>query len=91
MFVVSRQAEGVVSSVAGVSRFQLVVGRRENRDEIVLSAELKDETVNRENLAEELNRRFQDVCRMRLDRVEFVSAGSIPEGQPRLIDSRKWE
>ena len=91
MFVVSRQAEGAVSSVAGVSRFQLVVGRRENRDEIVLSAELKDETVNRENLAEELNRRFQDVCRMRLDRVEFVSAGSIPEGQPRLIDSRKWE
>ena len=91
MFVVSRQAEGAVSSVAGVSRFQLVVGRRENRDEIVLSAELKDETVNRENLAEELNRRFQDVCRMRLDRVEFVSAGSIPEDQPRLIDSRKWE
>lgn len=91
MFVVSRQAEGAVSSVAGIGRFQLVVGRRENRDEIILKAELKDEPVDKESLAEELGRKFQDACRMRLDNVEFVSAGSISESQPRLIDSRKWE
>ncbi len=91
MFVVSRQAESAVSSVAAIGRFQLLVGRRENRDEIILKAELKDHTADKEYLAEEINRKFQDACRMRLDNVEFVAPGSIGENQPKLVDSRKWE
>jgi len=74
-----------------VGRFQLIVGRRENRDEIVLKAELKDDVADKANIAEELNRRFQDACRLRLDNIEFVVAGAIPDSGTKVVDARKWE
>jgi phenylacetate-CoA ligase len=91
MFVVARQAEAAISVLASVGKFQLIVGRRDNRDEIVLKAELKDDTADKANLAEELDRRFQDACRLRLDNIEFVAVGSIPDNGPRVVDARKWE
>ena len=90
MFVVSRQAEAAVSSSPLVSRFQFVIGRRQNRDEIVLKAELKEES-DRARSAEDLNKRFQDACRLKLDNIEFVPAGTLSESEPKVIDTRKWE
>jgi len=91
MFVVTKQAEAAIAGLASVAKFQFVINRREDRDEIVLRAELKDEPTDKSSLAEDLNRRFQDACRLRLDNIELVVAGSIPEGQPRVVDRRKWE
>ena len=90
MFVVSRQAEAAVSGSPLVSRFQFVIGRRENRDEIVLKVELKEES-DRARSAEDLNKRFQDACRLKLDNIEFVPAGTLSESEPKVIDTRKWE
>ncbi len=91
MFVVVRQAEAAIAGLPSVARFQFVINRRENRDEIVLRAELKEGSADEANIGEELNRRFQDACRLRLDNVEFVAVGSIPDNQPRVLDERKWE
>lgn len=91
MFVVARQAEQAVLSFEQISRFQITVGRKEHRDEMSIKVELKDEGANRSALAEDLNRRFQDVCRMKLDRVEFVEKGSIPEKHQTIIDERTWD
>jgi len=91
MFVVARQAEQVVASVEPISQFQIVVRRKEQRDEIVLKVELRNETVGRAKLIEELNKKFQDICRVKIDRIEFVTGGSIPKDRKTIVDERTWE
>jgi phenylacetate-CoA ligase len=91
MFVVARQAEAVISGFTAISRFQIVVGRRENRDEMLLKLELKDEAIDRIRLADDLIIKFQDACRVKPDNFKFVAAGTIAENQPKIVDSRKWD
>jgi phenylacetate-CoA ligase len=91
MFVVARQAEEVFAGFSEITRFQIVVGRREQRDEISLKLELKDENIDRDRLAEEINKKFQSLCLVRADRVEFVVRGTIPEGAKIIVDQRTWK
>ncbi len=90
MFVVGKQVEQLMAGFMAVARFQLVVGRREHRDELSLRIELKDETADRLKLADELTQKFQDVCRLKPDRVEFVGPGTITEKAPKIVDDRNW-
>jgi phenylacetate-CoA ligase len=91
MFVVAKQAEQAVLSFEPISRFQIVVGRRGQRDEMTLKIELKDEAIDREKLADDLNNRFQNVCRVKIDKIKFVDKGSIPEEHQKIVDERTWE
>lgn len=93
MFVVARQAEQVCLSFAQISQYQIVVTRPEQRDEMTLKVELKEQAAEEERakLASALSQKFQDVCRIRPDRIDFVEKGTIPEEQPRIIDERTWE
>jgi phenylacetate-CoA ligase len=91
MFVVTRQAETAITSFSAISRFQIVIGRRDNRDELNLRLELKDSSADKIRLVEELTTKFQDNCRVKPDHIEFVVAGTIAENQPKIIDTRKWE
>jgi phenylacetate-CoA ligase len=90
MFVVARQAEQVILGFEPVARFQLVVGRKEQRDEMELRIELKSEDVDKNRLVDDLNTRFQNICRVRIDRIEFVPSGSITDKQQGIKDERKW-
>jgi len=91
MFVVAKQAEQVVLNFDSISRFQIVVTRMGQRDELTLKIELKDESIDKGKLAEEVNRRFQNLCRVRIDKVEFVGKGIIPEEYQKIVDERSWE
>jgi len=91
MFVVARQAEQAVLSFEPVSRFQMIIGRKGQRDDLTLKVELKDESADRDKLADDLNKRFQDICRVKIDRIEFVERGVIPEEYQQVVDERKWE
>ena len=91
MFVVARQAEAAVMSFPEVSMFQLIVDRTENRDDMTLKVALKDESADRRKLAADLNAKFQDACRVKLDNIEFVPVGIIDDKQPKVVDARKWE
>ena len=91
MFVVTRQAEQVLLGFEAISRFQLVVGRRAQRDEITLKAELKDEAADKERLTQEINERFQAMCRVKLDAIEFIPPGTIPEKHDVIADKRTWD
>jgi len=91
MFVVARQAEAAVTGFNAVSRFQLVISRRENRDVLTIKVELKDPSADRQQLTDSLTLKFQDACRVKPDAVEFVPAGTIVENQPKVLDIRKWE
>jgi len=91
MFVVARQAEQAVMSFEQVSRFQIVVGRREHRDEVTLKVELKDEAIDKRKLTDGLQKKIQDVCRIKADKVEFVERGTIPEEHQTIVDERVWK
>ncbi len=90
MFVVGRQAEQVFASFDAISRFQIVVTRKVERDEMTFRVELRDESINKDSLAEELNKKFQNVCVLRADRIEFVPKGTIPEQRKTIADERVW-
>ncbi len=91
MFVVAKQAEQVVTSFEPVSRFQIMVGRSGQRDEMTLKIELKDEAIDKGKLADDLNRRFQELCRVKIDSIEFVEKGTIPEEHQKIVDERTWK
>jgi phenylacetate-CoA ligase len=91
MFIVAKQAEQAVLSFEPLSRFQIVVGRRGQRDEMTLKIELKDEAIDRKKLANDLNKRFQNLCRVKIDKIEFVEKGTIPEEHKKIVDERTWE
>ena len=91
MFIVARQAEEAIMGCGTISKFQLVVTHTSNRDMLTLKAELKDEANHQQNLIGDLNDRFQNACRVKIDAFEFITAGTLPEKYQRILDERKWE
>jgi phenylacetate-CoA ligase len=91
MFVVAKQAEQAIKESGQVSRYQLLVGRRQHRDELVLKVALKETGRDTAALGKEIDRKFQDTCRIKIDRIEFVKEADIPEKEQGIKDVRKWE
>jgi phenylacetate-coenzyme A ligase PaaK-like adenylate-forming protein len=91
MFIVAKQVEQTIMSFGEVSRFQLTVGRQQYRDEITLKLELNVTDVDEAKLAEDLNRKFQDTCRIKIDKIEIAEKGSISEDKQGIVDERTWE
>ena len=91
MFIVAKQAEQVISSFEPVAKFQIIVDRRANRDELNLKIELKSGTADKNKLSDEIDKKFQDICRVKPDKIEFVSPGAIAEPHKTIEDVRKWD
>lgn len=90
MFIIAKQAEQVFSEFAQVAQFQLIVNRTGERDELVVKIELTDESIDEARLSVLLSERFPQVCRVKLDRIEYVPKGTIPQGRQTIVDERKW-
>jgi phenylacetate-CoA ligase len=91
MFIVAKQAEQAIMGFGKISRYQLIVGRREHRDELILKAECKESGADKAKLSLDINNKFQDICRIKIDKIEFMAAGTIGEKEAGLKDERKWE
>jgi phenylacetate-CoA ligase len=91
MFIVAKQAAQVMSDFENVEKFQIVVSRQADRDEMCLRLELKSELADRAKLAEEISEKIQDICRLKPDSVQYVEPGTIPEKHQTIEDVRKWE
>ncbi|HSW58543.1 MAG TPA: AMP-binding protein [Dehalococcoidales bacterium] len=90
MFVVAKQAEKVVQGYDNITIFQYRVTRREERDEITLLVETRDEFADRPKLSAEIQQKFQDICRVKLDYIEYVPSGTIPAQHKIIEDRRQW-
>ncbi len=88
MFVVGRQAEEAIMSNDTVARYQIVVTREGQRDVLTLKAECKTKGTAIENA---INDKFQNVCRVKIDKFEFLAPGSLPENASKINDLRKWD
>jgi hypothetical protein len=89
MFIHSRQIEEVIRKFPEVSRFQVMSPARVIRW-WAINLELKGE-VDREKLLESLQKSIQESCRVKPDKIEFVSQGTIAEGAKKIVDQRTWE
>jgi phenylacetate-CoA ligase len=90
MFVHPRQSDEVLSKYPGVVNYQLIVNRRDNRDEMLLRVELPDEPRDKEAWLEALRKDFQGVCKVRFDNIEYVKTGTIARDAKKLIDNRTY-
>lgn len=91
MFIHPRQLEPALVQFSQVARYQAVVTRPGHRDELTLKIRLKsEEEVDKEKLAEQLTKAVSEAIRIKLDRVEFVAEGVIPEEHKLIVDERVY-
>jgi len=90
MFVIAKQAEQVFSEFKQIAQFQLIVSRTGERDELVARIELTEASLDEARLSLLLSERFPQVCRVRLDRIEYVPKGTIPQERRTIVDERRW-
>jgi phenylacetate-CoA ligase len=115
MFVHPKQTDEAIAKFPEIKRYQLVVTRPADRDEMVLRVELVSQAagqeksksvisslghgswsfsikgaVEQEKMQSALDEAFRDACKVRFDRMEVVSAGTIPEGAKHIVDKRVY-
>jgi phenylacetate-CoA ligase len=91
MFIHPNQLRFAIGQVSGIVNFRSVVTRPGNRDEITLSVVLAEPSADHHVLVETLTAAVQSVCRIKVDRIEFVSAGDWGDEQSVIQDKRIWE
>jgi phenylacetate-CoA ligase len=90
MFVHPKQTDEVIARFPEINRYQLVVTRPENRDEMLLKVELANGSVDKEKLRGTLDKSFKETCKVRFDRMDFVASGSIPKSAKQIVDERVY-
>ncbi len=90
LFVHPGQVNEVTSRYPQIANYQLVIKRKEDKDEMILRIELKEGVSQPEKLKEEIEKSIRDVMKVRGD-VQFVPKGTIPEGAKKIEDQRTWE
>jgi phenylacetate-CoA ligase len=91
MFVHPNQLRFALGQVTGIVRAQAVVTRPENRDELTLRVALADEPADHEAMTQGLGAAVRSVCRVKVDRVEFIPADTLDEDAKVILDERAWE
>jgi phenylacetate-CoA ligase len=89
MFIHPRQLEPAMAKFPQVAQYQAAVTRPGHRDELTLKVELKtEEGIDKEKLSNDLNKLVSEALRIKVDRVEFVAKGVIPEWHKLIVDER---
>jgi phenylacetate-CoA ligase len=87
MFVHMRELDEAFSKLPEVCRFQLVLKLVDQRDRIALNVET-DAGVDRKALSEAINKRCQDVFKLRMDEINYLSKGALPQDAKKVVESR---
>ncbi|MGZ3590422.1 MAG: phenylacetate--CoA ligase family protein, partial [Thermodesulfobacteriota bacterium] len=90
LFVHPGQVDEVASRYPHIAKYQMVIMRKEDKDEMTLRIELKEGTPQTHKLDQEIGQSIRDVMKIRGD-VQFVPNGTIPEGAKKIEDHRTWE
>ena len=90
LFVHPGQVSEVASKHSQIGNYQIVITRKEHKDEMIFQIELKEEVSDPEKLKEEIERSIRDVMKIRGD-VKFVPKGTIPDGARKIEDQRTWD
>lgn len=86
MFLHPKEAEEVLARFPQIKRFQIVVSKEEDRDEMTFVIE-RGEDAGTLPSADALAGLIRDRLKLRA-RIRWVAPGTLPEHAPRLLDSR---
>ena len=89
LFVHPGQVDQVASRYPQIARYQIIVTRKDQKDEMIFRIELKEEVSQPEKLKEEIESSIRDVMKLRGE-VLFTPKGTIPEGAKKIEDQRTW-
>jgi phenylacetate-CoA ligase len=90
LFIHPGQVDEVTSRYPQIAKYQVVIKRKEDKDEMILRIELKEEVSQPEKLKQEIEQSIRDVMKLRGD-VQFAPKGTIPEGAKKIEDQRTWD
>ena len=91
MFIHPRQLEPALAQFTEIAKYQAVVTREGYRDILALKVELKDNVrVDKEKLSERLIKEVTEAVRVKLDKVDCIASGTIPEGHKLIVDERVY-
>lgn len=90
LFVHPGQANEVALKHPQIAKYQVVVTRKQDKDEMTFRIELKEEVLDVGKLKEEVEKSIRDVMKVRGD-VQIVPKDTIPEGAKKIDDQRTWE
>jgi phenylacetate-CoA ligase len=87
MFVHQRELDEAMSQFSEVSKYQMVLRLEGHRDRITLNIEVEP-GVDRQALSDAINKRCQDVFKLRMEKIEFLAKGTLPEDYQKFVDTR---
>jgi len=87
MFVHLKELDEALSRFSQVSKYQMLLRLEGHRDRITLNLEA-DPGADRAVLSEEINKACQEVFKLRMDKIEFLAKGALPEDYKRFVDTR---
>jgi len=90
IFIHPWQVDDVMARFPIVSNFQIVVTRKDYRDEMTIYVELKEEGADKANLKRGLEREVLEVLKV-TGEVVFTEKGGIPDRAKKIDDRRIWE
>ena len=90
LFVHPGQANEVALKHPQIGKYQVVVTRKQDKDEMTFRIELKEEVLDVGKLKEDVEKSIRDVMKVRGD-VQIVPKDTIPEGAKKIDDQRTWE
>jgi phenylacetate-CoA ligase len=91
MFVHEPQVKDVLQRIEGIGKGVLVITREKQRDKLTFKLELQDESVDKKHVSRRIESSFRDICRLKIDGVEFCPKGKIGPDAKVLKDERRWD
>ncbi|MEW6264642.1 MAG: AMP-binding protein [Thermodesulfobacteriota bacterium] len=90
MFIHPGQVDEVTRKFEAISRYQMVVSRKDYKDVMTLHVELNNEACDRAALQAGLEKAMQDILRLKGE-VAFLAPGTLPAQYKKVDDRRTWE
>jgi len=88
MFVHQKELAEAVSAFPQILKYQMLLTLDGHKDHILLRIEVPS-GIDREALTPAVNKRCQDVFKLRMDEIEFLSEGALPGNAEKFVD-RRW-
>jgi len=90
MFLHPNQLRAAVGAFPQIKDIQVIITRPENKDVVTFNVEL-NEGESKDGVADKLKALAQNAVRLRIDEVNFVSAGEIDPSARKIVDQRDWD
>jgi len=87
MFVHLKELDEAMSNFPQISKYQMVLRLEEHRDRITLNVEAGP-GVDPQALSKEIRAKCQDVFKLTMDKIEFLSKDTLPDDYKKFVDTR---